>query len=154
VGNIEFRLGDVCAGRGERFDVIVSNPPVAEGDPHIHDLRFEPKRALIWHDGLDLTRMLVAQAPQRWNQGLAPAGNGHDQDERSGPHGGRGKRVHGAGPGRAAAGQRCSQGGAWLGALLGGSRGARLSQAPETDTMVSASEGVRRDALLRFRGER
>ena len=50
---------------GERFDLIVSNPPyVAAGDPHLADLRFEPAAALIsGADGLDATRQIVAAAP-------------------------------------------------------------------------------------------
>ena len=69
---------------GERFDVIVSNPPyVADGDPHLEqgDLRFEPPAALIaGAEGLDCIRALVDGAP--WH--LQPAGallfeHGHDQ---------------------------------------------------------------------------
>lgn len=49
-----------------RFDLIVSNPPyVAEGDPHLADLKFEPALALTsGRDGLDALRALVAGAPQ------------------------------------------------------------------------------------------
>jgi release factor glutamine methyltransferase len=85
--NIEFRPGDAFAPvMGERFGVIVSNPPyVAQGDPHLFqgDLRYEPKQALTsGTDGLDLTRVLVAQAPQH----LEPGGwllleHGHDQED-------------------------------------------------------------------------
>ncbi len=69
---------------GERFDVIVSNPPyVAAGDPHLAqgDLRFEPLAALVGGaDGLDCIRELVLRAP--WH--LKPRGaiffeHGHDQ---------------------------------------------------------------------------
>ena len=43
---------------GERFEAIVCNPPyVAEGDPHLADLRFEPRSALVsGADGLDAIR--------------------------------------------------------------------------------------------------
>jgi len=53
--------------RGERFDVIVSNPPyVAAGDPHLEqgDVRFEPREALVaGGDGLDAIRAIVRDAP-------------------------------------------------------------------------------------------
>jgi release factor glutamine methyltransferase len=46
---------------GERFDLIVSNPPyVAELDPHLADLRYEPRGALVsGADGLDAIREIV-----------------------------------------------------------------------------------------------
>jgi release factor glutamine methyltransferase len=48
---------------GERFDLIVSNPPyVAAGDPHLArgDLRFEPRNALAsGPEGLDALRAIV-----------------------------------------------------------------------------------------------
>ena len=49
---------------GEGFDLIVSNPPyVAEGDPHLEELRFEPKSALLaGPEGLDCIRDIVAAA--------------------------------------------------------------------------------------------
>lgn len=68
--NIDFRLGNAFAPvLDERFDVIVSNPPyVAQSDPHLlqGDVRFEPKQALTsGADGLDLVRVIVAQAPSQ-----------------------------------------------------------------------------------------
>ncbi|KAA2284188.1 peptide chain release factor N(5)-glutamine methyltransferase [Arenimonas fontis] len=69
---------------GERFDLVVSNPPyIAEDDPHLQqgDLRFEPRSALAsGKDGLDAIRAIVAAAPQH----LKPGGwllleHGHDQ---------------------------------------------------------------------------
>lgn len=65
---VRFLEGDwFDAVAGERFDVIVSNPPyVAEADPHLRegDLRFEPAMALrCGTDGLDAIRRIVAQAP-------------------------------------------------------------------------------------------
>lgn len=51
---------------GERFDLVVSNPPyVVEDDPHLGegDLRFEPRPALVaGADGLDSIRQIVAGA--------------------------------------------------------------------------------------------
>jgi len=58
---IDWRRGAwFAAVPGERFDVIVCNPPyVAQGDPHLlqGDLRFEPRDALVGGaDGLDAIR--------------------------------------------------------------------------------------------------
>lgn len=54
------------------FDLVVSNPPyVAEGDPHLADLRFEPALALTsGADGLAALRAIARQAPTV----LAPGG--------------------------------------------------------------------------------
>ena len=53
--------------RGERFAIVVSNPPyLADDDPHRHegDLRYEPVSALVSGvDGLDAIREIVAHAP-------------------------------------------------------------------------------------------
>lgn len=51
--------------RGERFELIVSNPPyVASGDPHLGELGFEPQHALVSGvDGLDALREIAAQGP-------------------------------------------------------------------------------------------
>jgi release factor glutamine methyltransferase len=50
---------------GERFDLVVSNPPyVAEGDPHLAELAFEPLSALVsGPDGLTAIREVVGSAP-------------------------------------------------------------------------------------------
>jgi len=50
--------------RGERYDVIVSNPPyVANGDPHLADLAYEPKPALLaGEEGLDAIRDIARGA--------------------------------------------------------------------------------------------
>ena len=57
---------------GERFDLIVSNPPyIAEGDAHLPALAHEPRSALVsGADGLDDLRRIVATAPAH----LAPGG--------------------------------------------------------------------------------
>jgi release factor glutamine methyltransferase len=63
---VEFRHGDwYGALTGERFDLIVANPPyVAEGDPHLADLTFEPPGALLaGKDGLSSITTIVAGAP-------------------------------------------------------------------------------------------
>ncbi|MCT8162568.1 MULTISPECIES: peptide chain release factor N(5)-glutamine methyltransferase [unclassified Pseudomonas] len=71
---------------GQRFDLIVSNPPyIAAEDPHLvaGDVRFEPSSALVaGSDGLDDLRLIVAQAPGH----LLPGGrllleHGYDQAE-------------------------------------------------------------------------
>ena len=57
---------------GERFELIVSNPPyVASGDPHLADLRYEPQAALVGGaDGLDCIRDISRRA----NAHLLPGG--------------------------------------------------------------------------------
>lgn len=59
--------------RGERFDLVVSNPPyVALEDPHLNqgDLRFEPRYALVaGADGLDEIRVIVGTASEFLNAG-------------------------------------------------------------------------------------
>jgi release factor glutamine methyltransferase len=80
---LDFRHGHwLAAVPGERFGLIVSNPPyIAEGDPHLAALRHEPIAALTaGADGLDDLRAIVAQAPDA----LAPGGwllleHGHEQ---------------------------------------------------------------------------
>ena len=69
---------------GERFDLIVANPPyIADADPHLAagDLRYEPRAALAsGSDGLEAIRRIVADAAQY----LVPGGqlwleHGYDQ---------------------------------------------------------------------------
>lgn len=85
--NIEFRAGDwFGAIKGERFDVIVSNPPyVAAGNAHLAqgDLRFEPMAALAaGTDGLDCIRAIVADAPGHLERGGSLLlEHGYDQSE-------------------------------------------------------------------------
>jgi len=69
---------------GERLDLILSNPPyIAEHDPHLPNLRFEPRIALTaGADGLDDLRTIIQQAPAH----LTPGGwllleHGWDQAE-------------------------------------------------------------------------
>ncbi|WP_290869787.1 peptide chain release factor N(5)-glutamine methyltransferase [Aquabacterium sp.] len=69
---------------GERFDLIVSNPPyIAEGDPHLAALRHEPITALTaGPDGLDDLRHIVAQAPAHLQPGAwLLLEHGYDQAE-------------------------------------------------------------------------
>ena len=69
---------------GERFDLIISNPPyIRAEDPHLvaGDVRFEPSSALVaGQEGLDDLRVIIAQAPGH----LLPGGwllleHGYDQ---------------------------------------------------------------------------
>jgi len=63
--DVDFRHGRWFAPvAGERFDLVVSNPPyVAEGDPHLPDLRHEPASALVsGPDGLDAIREITSAA--------------------------------------------------------------------------------------------
>ncbi|AHY41898.1 peptide chain release factor N(5)-glutamine methyltransferase [Stutzerimonas decontaminans] len=85
--NAAFVLSHWFAGlAGERFEMIVSNPPyIPASDPHLQlgDLRFEPQSALVaGADGLDDIRSIIHQAPAH----LLPAGwllleHGYDQAE-------------------------------------------------------------------------
>ena len=85
VSNLELLVSDwFSALAGERFDVIVANPPyVAAGDPHLQqgDLRYEPASALVGgSDGLDPLRAIIASAPQHLNRGGTLAlEHGHNQ---------------------------------------------------------------------------
>ncbi len=91
IANVSFVQGDWAAPLGgQRFDLIVSNPPYIESaDPHLGqgDLRFEPVTALAAGvDGLDDIRRIVLDARQHlqpggwlllehgWNQGDAVRG--------------------------------------------------------------------------------
>jgi len=91
IANVRFVQGDWLAPlAGERFALIVSNPPYIEAaDPHLAqgDLRYEPAAALAsGADGLDDIRRIVTGAPAHlepggwllfehgWNQGAACRG--------------------------------------------------------------------------------
>ena len=68
LGNAQFLVSDwFSALSGQRFDLIVSNPPyIAADDPHLQqgDVRFEPASALVsGADGLEDIRNIIATAP-------------------------------------------------------------------------------------------
>ncbi len=72
LSNARFLQSDwFAAMNGDRFDLIVSNPPyIAADDPHLAegDVRFEPASALVsGADGLDDIRLIVASAPTHLN---------------------------------------------------------------------------------------
>ncbi len=79
---VTFRQGNWLDSVQERFQLIVANPPyIADADPHLPALRFEPLQALTaGADGLRDLRAIVAGAPAC----LAPGGwllleHGYDQ---------------------------------------------------------------------------
>jgi release factor glutamine methyltransferase len=82
--DVEFHHGEWFGPfQGARFDLIVSNPPyVAEGDPHLAELAFEPPGALLaGRDGLDAIRQVAAAAPGHLEPGgsiLIEHGMGQD----------------------------------------------------------------------------
>ena len=68
---INFYCGDwFDAVPDKKFDLIVSNPPyVADQDPHLHNLKYEPLEALTsGSDGLNDIRKIISQSPQFLNQ--------------------------------------------------------------------------------------
>lgn len=85
ISNVDFRAGcwfEALRRDDGPFDLVVSNPPyVAEHDPHLAALGFEPRGALVaGADGLDDLRVIVGQAP-RWlrSGGWLLVEHGHDQ---------------------------------------------------------------------------
>lgn len=68
---VAFAHGDWYRAVEGRFDLIVSNPPyVAEGDPHLAELRHEPPLALTaGADGLACLRTIIAGAPTHLTPG-------------------------------------------------------------------------------------
>jgi release factor glutamine methyltransferase len=85
--NAGFRLSSwFDALAGERFDLIVSNPPyIATADRHLDegDVRFEPMSALVaGADGLDDIRQIIDQAPRHLEAGgWLLLEHGYDQAE-------------------------------------------------------------------------
>jgi release factor glutamine methyltransferase len=87
IRNTSFLQSDwFTALNGQRFDLIVSNPPyVAAGDVHLArgDVRFEPLSALAsGADGLDDIRCIILAAPQHLTaKGWLLLEHGYDQAE-------------------------------------------------------------------------
>lgn len=85
IANVHFVASDwFSALSGQRFDLIVSNPPyIAADDRHLSqgDVRFEPLAALAsGADGLDDIRDIVGQAPAHLEkQGWLLLEHGYDQ---------------------------------------------------------------------------
>jgi len=90
ITNVRFLQSDWFSSlQGEKFDVIVSNPPyIAEDDTHLTqgDLCFEPLTALAsGKDGLDDIRKIIQAAPSHLNRnGWLMLEHGYDQAERVG----------------------------------------------------------------------
>ncbi len=63
---VRFLHSDWYGGIDGTFDLIVSNPPyVAEQDPHLADLGYEPEQALVsGSEGLDDLTRIIRQAPE------------------------------------------------------------------------------------------
>jgi release factor glutamine methyltransferase len=71
--SVQFHAGSwLGAVPGQRFDVIVTNPPyIADGDPHLNALKHEPLSALTaGADGLDDIKTIIKNAPST----LVPGG--------------------------------------------------------------------------------
>jgi len=83
--NVALRRGDWCTALGgDRFALIVSNPPyVARDDAHLArgDVRFEPRAALVSGvGGLDAIRRIAAQAHAHLEAGgVLALEHGYDQ---------------------------------------------------------------------------
>ena len=89
IANVRLLCSDwFFALTGERYDLIVSNPPyIADGDAHLAqgDLRFEPRTALAsGAEGLDDIRRIVAGAKGHLKaDGWLLFEHGYDQAERA-----------------------------------------------------------------------
>lgn len=83
--NIGFQLGHWCEGLDQNsFDIIVSNPPyVADTDPHLEALAFEPADALkAGADGLDcICEIVPAGYDCLKGNGLLMIEHGYDQQD-------------------------------------------------------------------------
>ncbi len=83
--DVTFHLGDWWEPlRGQRFELIVSNPPyIAGDDPHLPALRHEPLQALTpGGDGLSALRALIDGAPAHLQAGgWLLLEHGYDQSE-------------------------------------------------------------------------
>jgi release factor glutamine methyltransferase len=80
--DVRFLVSDWYAAIADRFHLIVSNPPyVAEGDPHLPALRYEPYLALVaGPDGLVALRAIVEGARAHLHaEGWLVLEHGNDQ---------------------------------------------------------------------------
>lgn len=65
ITNVHFYLGDWCSALpNKNYHVIVANPPyIRENDPHLLDLTYEPKTALVANEaGLAALRKIILEA--------------------------------------------------------------------------------------------
>ena len=68
---IDFQQGDWFEAVAHKsFDLIIANPPyIAQNDPHLKQLSYEPQSALIaGKDGLDDIRIIIKDAPKHLKQ--------------------------------------------------------------------------------------
>ena len=83
IDSIEFRLGNWCeAFLDTHYDLIISNPPyIAENDPHLAALTYEPSSALIAkNSGLSDLTELIREAKNYLNeQGVLVLEHGFEQ---------------------------------------------------------------------------
>ncbi len=83
--NVSFYQGSWCTALPKGgYDVIVSNPPyIAEGDPHLEQLTYEPYSALAsGKDGLLAIKTIIKEAPRYLVEGGALIiEHGFDQSE-------------------------------------------------------------------------
>jgi release factor glutamine methyltransferase len=86
LANATFRLGSwFDAAPGERFDVVVANPPyIALKDPALAALAAEPALALVaGPEGLDALAVIIAEAPLHLTPGgwlLLEHGSGQERE--------------------------------------------------------------------------
>jgi release factor glutamine methyltransferase len=69
---VAFKRGDWWSAVGSQcFDLVLANPPyIADNDPHLTDLRFEPRSALSsGSDGLDALRAICGDAARHLSVG-------------------------------------------------------------------------------------
>ena len=81
--DVQVRSGDLFGPWADmKFEAVTANPPyVAEGDPHLPALRFEPESALVGgKTGLEVIERIVREAPAFLVQGgLLAIEHGFDQ---------------------------------------------------------------------------
>lgn len=86
VKNVSFYCGDWCEALTKKnYDLIVSNPPyIAQNDPHLKQLQFEPQDALVsGTDGLDAINIITIQAKECLKpRGFLVIEHGYDQSEK------------------------------------------------------------------------
>ena len=82
---VTFTHSDWFQNLNDTFDCIVSNPPyIAEADPHLPDLKYEPDSALVsGSEGLDALTHIIANAANFLTKGGALVlEHGFDQGEK------------------------------------------------------------------------
>ncbi|MFN3234543.1 MAG: peptide chain release factor N(5)-glutamine methyltransferase [Gammaproteobacteria bacterium] len=84
LANVTFYNGSWCEALASDvyYDAIVSNPPyIAENDPHLDALQYEPQGALVsGREGLDAIGQIVSESPRHLkSSGLILLEHGYDQ---------------------------------------------------------------------------